>query len=283
VKIGLFFLLIIIQTLNIQAQNKFELFPYGRNFAHLRANNIEPAVGILYDPASSNLKVDIGNSVDMLKYELGKDKYISIGIDFMGYAYTTSYAGNRLQIDALDGVLGGNISYSEFYGTKISQFRLRIIHNSAHLVDGNYDIQKQEWISQKPIPYTKDFVELAYAYSNLYKKVRYRIYSIVAWAWMVRPKTLKKISGVIGGEFYFNFEKFNLNKSPFNFFMAINYESEGIPEYIANLRFQLGFKIGKIFKKGFVLYYEYFHGSNPFNEYYKQIISRKGIGFVVDF
>lgn len=64
-------------------------------------------MGINFFPSDSHMKVDIGNSTDVLGLAI-TDLYISVGAEFMAYAYVTSYKGYRLQIDAVDGFFGGN-------------------------------------------------------------------------------------------------------------------------------------------------------------------------------
>ena len=134
----LFFALVMLITCNLSAQsgiekNSISLFPSGSHFRPLLSNTQEAHFGVLYFSESANLKVDIGNSVDVINFSFPKDKLrLTIGIDFFAYAYSTSFKGNRLQIDALDGFFGGNAILSKNYDSGRFVTRFRIIHNSAH-------------------------------------------------------------------------------------------------------------------------------------------------------
>src|ERR1035437_10019412 len=92
--------------------NSVVFFPPGLNFLPLRANNQEAKMGILYYPNTTNLKLDIGNTMDLIRFNLQDNKYITVGIEFMAYAYSVSFSQMRLQIGALDGFFGGNAVYT---------------------------------------------------------------------------------------------------------------------------------------------------------------------------
>ncbi|MCB0747265.1 MAG: hypothetical protein KDC90_07355, partial [Ignavibacteriae bacterium] len=147
----LFIFIFLIKSNQIFSQGKsleFEFLPSGIHILPLKANYDEARIGILYYPKNGNLKVDIGNNIDLFAFNfpLSKSK-ITLSIEFMAYALSTNYEQKRLQIDALDGFFGGNVVFSKNYndGKLISRFR--IIHNSAHLVDGHYDDQNDEWMN----------------------------------------------------------------------------------------------------------------------------------------
>ncbi|MDX1699202.1 MAG: hypothetical protein R3250_01230, partial [Melioribacteraceae bacterium] len=144
-------------------ENSIQLFSPGLHFLPFKANIQEARLGILYYPSNTNLKVDIGNNVDLVKITFpAYNSILSFSIEFMGYALSTSYGGNRLQIDALDGLFGGNVAFSKNYDNGRFISRFRIIHNSAHLVDGHYDRYSGKWINDdEPIPFTRDFGELS--------------------------------------------------------------------------------------------------------------------------
>lgn len=260
-----------------------ELFPSGLNFTPLKASMCEPKMGIWYHNSTTNLKVDIGNSVDLVSVKLDNNINITAGADFWGYAFTTSYAGNRLQIDALDGFFGGNISFSQNFENRRFLIRFRIIHNSAHLVDGHYDNQKGDWIKQKPIPYTEDFGEITIGQENYFSNLKIRYYGSAAYSSLVRPDDLKRWAFNTGFELaiddYFN-QLFGTKAFPF---IAYHFELDGIPEYIGNNNIMLGIKFGEWQKKGLSFYASYYSGSDFFSEYYKNKISKFGIGINIQF
>lgn len=263
----------------------FEFIPSGLHFQPLKGNNQEARLGLLYYTETSNLKVDIGNNIDLIGFSFpGFKGRFTMGIEFMAYAYSTSYKGNRLQIDAVDGFFGGNGTFSKELENSRLFIRARIIHNSAHFVDGHYDLSLKSWINnQEPIPFTRDFGEILVAHDLAKKNYNLRYYAGGAYSTLIRPMDQKKYSLSAGTEFALEnmFGKF-FGKDE-NIFAAWHFELKGIPEYIGNNNLQLGLKFGQWRGKGLVFYLDYFSGSNMFSEYYKNRINRFGIGFNVDF
>ncbi len=263
----------------------YKLFPSGVHFLPLKANYQEARVGILYYPDNTNLKVDIGNNVDLLLIKFPRSKStLSLSIEFMGYALSTSYKGNRLQIDALDGFFGGNAAFSKNYenGRFISRFR--IIHNSAHLVDGHYDKELGKWIDDKePIPFTRDFGEMTLGYQFYPSFGSLRAYGTVAYATLVRPSEIQKWSGYFGYEVAFDKIIDKTFNEKTNLFLATQFNLVGSPKYQLNSNFMGGVKFGEWDGKGLVFYLSYYIGANPFSEYYSERINKFGIGFFVDF
>ena len=287
-------LLICFFTLIIQAQPKspkvnskikMDLFPSGLHFLPLKANYQEARFGLLYYTDNSNLKLDIGNNVDLVRFYFRDiDGTLSLSIEFMGYALSTSYKGNRLQIDALDGFFGGNAAFSQNYenGKFISRFR--IIHNSAHLVDGHYDKTLGKWINNiTPIPFTRDFGELTFGYQFYPNFGSLRTYVTAAYATLVRPSTLQKWSTYFGYELAFKNVIDEIFNQDANLFIANQFNIVGTPTYKLNTNLMGGIKFGDWDGKGLVFYLSYYVGANPFSEYYSQRIKKFGIGFFVDF
>ncbi|MBI3195535.1 MAG: hypothetical protein HYZ34_13875, partial [Ignavibacteriae bacterium] len=131
-------------------------FPSGLNFMPFKANVAEARIGVFKFTETEEMKVDIGNTVDVFGYDIPLSNIkLRVGADFFAYALTTGAQGLRLQIDAVDGFFGGNISFSQTTDSNIIlQSRLRILHRSAHLVDGHYVTPTHSWIDNlEPIPY----------------------------------------------------------------------------------------------------------------------------------
>lgn len=266
-------------------ENSTELFSPGLHFLPFKANYQEARFGILYYTSNADMKVDIGNNVDLVRFTFPESNSIlSLSVEFMGYALSTSYRGNRLQIDALDGFFGGNAAFSKNYenGKFISRFR--IIHNSAHLVDGHYDRYEKKWINDdEPIPFTRDFGELTLGYQFYPSFGSLRTYGTVAYSSLVRPAEIKKWSGYFGYELAFD----DLIEETFgaktNVFLATQFNIVGAPKYQLNTNFMSGLKFGEWDGKGLVFYLSYYIGANPFSEYYSNRIEKFGVGFFVDF
>ncbi len=268
----------------VNAQAKFEFLPLHTNFQPIRGNNQEARMGINFFPSDSHMKVDIGNSTDVLGVEIDK-MYLSVGAEFMAYAYVTSYKGYRLQIDAIDGFFGGNVTSRITTGSTGTHYiRFRFIHNSAHLVDGHYDLSADNWIdSETPIPYTRDFAELTYAPVFSLNSVSLRPYIMASQSLRRRPEELRRLSAASGFEMRDSapIDRF-LNKE-INLFTAFHFFTAGLPEYTLSFSSQFGVKFGDWDSKGISFFISYYRGNNMFSEYYSRRIERFGVGFNFDF
>jgi hypothetical protein len=279
-------LLIIIAAVSFaQQRDSIEFLPAGLNFMPLKANHQEARLGILYYTATTNLKVDIGNTSDLIAFYLDNGNIkLTAGIDFMAYAWSTSYSSNRLQIDALDGFFGGNVSFSEKTENGRLLGRFRIVHNSAHLVDGHYDRTTSDWIDDKePIPFTRDTGELTAAHEIVYNWCALKYYCTIAYSTLVRPADLKKFGANCGIEFALSDLFGKILDKDINLYFAHHFSLVGVPEYLGNNRSMLGVKFGDWDGKGISIYLSWFKGNNIFSEYYKDRVNKFGIGFFVDF
>lgn len=281
------FLVVLVFSLNISAQNAgttVELFPSGLSFMPLKANNQEARTGVLYYPDNANLKVDIGNSINILSITSPDMKEsFTAGIEFMAYAKSTNYKGYRLQIDAVDGFFGGNISYTKKLEDR-NRFlsRFRFIHNSAHLVDGSYDIHEERWIQREPVPYTRDFAELTLAHEINSSAHSLKYFGGFAYSVMVRPENQLRLTFHAGAELALLKALGVILNNENDIFIAHYFNLNGIEKYVGNQQTQLGVKFGNWHKKGVVVYLSYYSGSDIFSSYYDNRVSKLGLGFQVD-
>ncbi|MFA6596284.1 MAG: DUF1207 domain-containing protein [Ignavibacteriaceae bacterium] len=286
--------IIIYALLNIVAiptalfsQTQFKFLPDGLNFLPLRANSQEAKLGVLYYPENANLKVDIGNSMDLLSFQFPESKSkLNFGVEFMAYASVIGYEQLRLQIDAIDGFFGGNATFTKPINDNLFSLRFRFIHNSAHLVDGNYWIHPypRNWTKPGgPIAFTRDFGELIAANTINVNNYSLRYYGGGAFSFRIRPDILKRFSAIAG--FEINSDKIigKLFDKPVNVFLAHNINYAGLPEYSFTNQSQLGIKFGEWESKGILFYFSFFSGNNMFSEYFDEKINKVGFGFAVDF
>ena len=280
-------LIIIILSINTFSQSDyhFTFLPSGLNFLPLKANNQEARLGVLYYTSTTNLKVDIGNMVDLLSFEHNDSQTrFTAGIEFMAYAFSKSYAGKRLQISAVDGFFGGNISFSKLFVKNKLLARFRIIHNSAHLVDGSYDTDTDTWIDGKdPIPFTKDFGEITIAHQINLEMLLVKYYGGLSYATLVRPVELKKYNFHAGFEFAFPNVLGQVFEHNTNLFLAEHFFLDGSTKYFGSNQLMAGIKFGDWDKKGIVIYTSYYTGRDMFSSYFDKKISKFGVGFFVDF
>ncbi len=268
-------------------QTCFELFPSGLNFMPLKAGIDEARMGLLYYTATTNMKVDIGNSVDVFGFNFPESKSkITVGAEFMAYAYVTSYLAYRLQIDAVDGFFGGNVVYSKSLNNGRFVTRFRYIHSSAHLVDGHWDNSTDEWLdNQLPEAYGNNYGELLFAREEYLGISFLRYYAGLSMSTGKKTgeRNLKRF--LYKGGFEYSIP--NLLGKVFDkdesIFVAVNFDVRGIPEYIVNQNYLLGIKFGDWQGKGLVFYASYYNGGDVFNQYFNYRVSRFGIGFMFDF
>ncbi len=267
-------------------KTKFVFLPPGLNFMPLRAGIDEARMGLLYYTANRNMKVDIGNSFDLLEFNLSNQENITIGAEFMAYAYVTDYLQYRLQIDAIDGFFGGNIIYSREVNNGRWIGRFRYIHNSSHLVDGHWNSVTNKWINNiKPTAFGNNYADILLARELGFYKYAFRYYGGMSLSTGMDTKTklLKRFSYKSGFEFAIkNFFGNFLNRNE-NIFFAVNVDLKGIPKYILNQHYVAGIKLGNWDGKGFSFYFSYYNGGDIFNQYFQTRISRFGIGFTFDF
>ncbi|HSP87639.1 MAG TPA: DUF1207 domain-containing protein [Ignavibacteriaceae bacterium] len=276
-----FFLILILFLLtNSYPQNKFEFFPSGLNFTPLKANNMDAKIGLNYFPENINMKIDIGNNIDLVEFKVSDRERLTAGIEFLAYALSRSYQDKRLQIDAVDGFFGGNISYSKKIEDNLLSGRLSIVHNSAHLVDGHWDFRNNRWIDNyKPVPYAKDFAELLAAYTFNINLTSLRTYTGIAYSFLIRPSDMKRLNIEAGFEVGVS-SLFGRNVVPF---IAHDFSLSGTAAYQGNNNSLVGIKLGEWEGKGILLFISYYNGYDVFHSYYKRKVERFGFGFTVDF
>ncbi len=280
-------ILIVFHCATLKAQEdsqKFIFLPDGHQFAPLRANLQEPRIGVLKFLDAGEMKVDIGNAVDVFGYSVDSLTFTA-GIDFMAYAYTTGAQGLRLQIDALDGFFGGDISGTLALRDRASiQGRIRILHQSAHMVDGHYLSASNSWIDNRPpIPFTRDFGEVTIAHTLVPSWGTVRFYGGASYASLVRPSSIRRYAFFGGYEIVFRDIAGRIAERASNIFFAHHLALDGNPSYVGTNELQAGVKFGEWFGKGPSIYIEYYSGRHMFSEYFDKRLTTIGLGFTVDF
>ena len=228
--------------------------------------------------------MNIGNSSDLVALTFQNNRIITLSIDFMAYALSINYSGKRLQIAVLDGFFGGSIAYRIKMRDRNLLLRFRIIHNSAHFVDGLWNSSTGEWVGDdKPIPFTQDFGEITIANEHIFNFGIIKYYGSAAYATLVRPAELQKWFFNSGLEI--NSDKIlgTFLQKPINLFFATHNIFAGKPEYKLSTSNIFGVKFGEWYGKGLQIYFSYYYGNHKFSEYYFKRVNQFGIGFNVDF
>ncbi|MEW6510166.1 MAG: hypothetical protein AB1428_04335 [Bacteroidota bacterium] len=254
---------------DLAAGPAWTFLPGGAFVAPLTASEQEPRVGIQKEFGSSKLKLDIGSSIDVVEYR-DRANLIRLGFDFFTFALTTSAQGLRLQVDAVDGFFGGHVTFvpASEWGEGI-QLRLRILHQSGHLIDGHWDSNSGKWRDGKePIPYTRDFGEFLAAYRWSWEDIAMRIYSGASYATLARPDDLARWGSLHGMEVYTTGLSGSLFDKPLIAYAAMHLALNGIPTYYVTERLEAGFKLGSWEGTGIRLHVSYRNGLEPFSQYY---------------
>jgi len=260
------------------------LLPEGRNLMGFRGNVKEGKIGVVLNPTNSNLKVDVGSSIDLVKFSFDNST-VTLGIDFLAYALSTNTENLRLQIDAIDGLFGGNVTY--VYGKNNYKLfsRFRFMHNSAHLVDGNYLTNSiaSDWIKPGgPTPFTRDFIEVFLGMTSKIAAFNSRAYVGFEYATHYRPDEQVRLFLNGGMEYFYQGDSWTLFGSDLNIFLSYFGQMNGIEDYNLAHHIQGGVKIGKWDQKGVSFFVSYYDGNDFFNQYYLLKVSRFGIGFEVE-
>ncbi len=212
-----------------------------------------------------------------------RKKQLRFGADFFTYALTTNFQDNRLQVDAVDGFFGGHIVYRTDEERSALLLRLRILHLSAHMVDGHFDTNTGTWRDgREPIPFTRDFGELLAAYIFPAGPVSIMPYIGTSYATLVRPSDMKRWGGLCGVEMNSGDAFGKVFGKPFEVYLADNFTLAGIPAWVGTNIFEVGTKFGSWEGSGIRLYVNYASGMELFSQYYNVRNSKWGIGFAFD-
>jgi hypothetical protein len=251
----------------------------------LTANQQEPRVGLRKEIETSRMKLDIGSTLDVVEWNLSEDgsNKLRLGIDFFTYALTTSSTGLRLQVDAVDGFFGGHVVYRSQFVSSALIARLRLLHLSSHFLDGHFDQATNRWKDDRePIPFTKDFGELVFAYEYQPKAFTLMLYSGLGYSTLIRPTEINRIATLHGVELRTD-RLYRVFGRPFWIYVADNLSLTGVPHYSTTNNAEIGVKFGDWNGPGVKLYLSYYSGLDVFSQYYNVRRKSWGLGFSFDF
>ncbi len=273
------------QSPNTTAVGTFEFLPGKTLFAPLTANPVEPRIGIRKEMASTRMKLDMGGSLDFLQYTFGGSgsARLSLGAEIFSFGLTTSAQGFRLQVDAIDGFYGGHILFRLDDGPRVYVARLRLIHHSAHLVDGHWSNDSLHWLNGKsPVATTQDMAELLGAVVLPVAGMPLRVYSGLSYATLVRPLAIERLSSLHGLELNSGDRLGTAFGKPWEAYAAFNLTFLGIPEYIGTSVAEAGIKLGAWDGAGLKLYVNYASGLEFYGQYFNERQKAWGAGFTID-
>lgn len=249
----------------------------------LTANVQEPRTGLRKEIGSSRLKIDIGSTIDVVRFQMSPEQSLSLGIDFFVYALSTGNEGLRLQIDAADGFFGGHVGYRATGTSADHFFRFRFLHLSAHFLDGHFDPFTGDWKGgRSPIAFTRDFAELVGGINLSPGNAHLMLYAGFSYGVLVRPATIDKVEYLFGGELRWSEALGSLFAKPWNIYIADHAAVIGIPESVTSNTVEAGVKFGSWEGRGLRLYASFAVGLDVFHQYYDVYRQSWGFGFSYD-
>ena len=216
----LIFILILFLKISSIAQTTTVWFPDDLNIQPFTAHFLEPKAGFQYLFDIEKVRIDIGTSHDIIHWKLENESF-SFGADFFTYTRARSEDNFKFPVETVDYLFGVNGSYKNKMAENEWGARLRFSHISAHLVDGFYDTENENWLNgREPFVYSREFFELI-AYYKIYGA---RFYAGLTYNIHIVPDEIKKGILQVGFDYY----PPSLKNSVFIPFIAYDFKLTGI-------------------------------------------------------
>ena len=257
-------------------QSTTELFPGNLNVQPYIANFLELRVGVQFQLNNNELRLDIGNSMDIIHINQNDNSVLSFGADFFTYTLLRGEKDFHFPVDAVDYLFGINSAFKTTINGNELGARLRLSHISAHFVDGHFDHQSLAWRNgREPRVYSREFIE----FIPYYRLNDFRFYMGYTYIFHVDPTYLGKDIFHLGGEYFCkDFPVSNLNP-----FVGYDMKLAKIDKYAATNSLTVGLKYGFAKGKGFSIFYSYFQGKSIHGEYFDYNKNYSSVGFNLDF
>jgi len=277
-KLSILLLFILINI--VSAQDKCEYFPDKLNIQPFTANILEPKLGFVFKTAKNELRMDIGNSVEILHYKDNDSSVFSVGADMFTYSLLRKETDFHFPVDAIDYLFGFNGGYKVNNGNKEYGVRLRLSHISTHMVDGHLDNYKDttkplKWHEGIPAKvYSREFLEIFpyYRYDDI------RVYAGYTYIYHIDPTYLGKNNFQLGFDYFLR----NVLGDKITPFIGYDLKFVKINKMTGNNSIAAGIKFGNALGKGFSLVYNYYAGYSFHGQYYKYKEIYRAFGFNLD-
>ncbi len=224
------------------------------------------------------LRLDIGNSVDLLRWEDVAEGSLAVGADFFTWTSLRQEEDFHFPVDAVDYLFGLNASYRKVHDESLTMtYRLRLSHISAHMVDGSYEKENAAWRDgQLPRVYSREYVEVIAA-SELYETVR--LYAGGQYIYHIDPAELGKWAAQFGGEAVLS----GLLGAGVHPYVALDARLLDVGGWSASVNAQIGVKFGSWRGTGVNVFLAWFDGKSQHGEYHDQHWSYWGPGLNIEF
>ena len=270
-KTNIIFLLLIFTSVSF-SQWQHELFPSYLNVQPFTANYLEPKAGFLIATDDNKLRLDISTSRDIIHWYLPGSSTISIGADLFTFTRLRSTDNFKFPVETIDYLFGFNAGY-KMHLSDDNEFglRFRLSHISAHLVDGQYDAQAEEWREgREPFVFSKEFIE----FFPYYRFNTFRAYAGLTYIFHIIPKEIKQFNVQLGFDYFAT----QFGSDYLTPFIAYDFKLAGNEKYVGNSIFSGGIKFGKWNQKGLSLYFTYISGMSIHGENYNVNENYSSIG-----
>lgn len=274
-KIKNILLLLALMSSIIKPQNKTELFPDNLTIQPFAANTLEPKLGFMFKLSKNELRLDIGNSMDIIRVSNSDNSVYSFGADLFTYTLLRGEHNFHFPVDAVDYLFGLNFGYKKSAGYNEYGFRFRLSHISAHFVDGHYDGTIGGWRDGRtPRVYSREFVELM----PFYKLNDLRVYAALTYLFHVDPVSIHKDNYQLGFDYYFR----NALGDHLTPFAGYDFKLIHLDKYSGNNSLIAGIKFGKPEGKGLSAFLSYYSGKSIHGEYFDYNVNYTAFGINLD-
>lgn len=280
-KLLLFSYTVLLISVQLSAQDQsIDYFPDELHFKPIRADYQEPRTGIVYIPKNDHVNFNLGQSFDVISFGLDENSRLTFGVDISAYAQFNFVENLEINVDNIDALYGLNWVYSNSCESSTLFLRLRLMHNSSHLVDEHFDEENERrFYKTEPFNLTQEFMEFTTAYESYSENTVFRIYGSPSYRIRFFPEgEFTNYFAKAGAELAFKNALGNIMDEETHLFFAANFRIDGTPKYRLSFNGLFGIKSGDWFGKGILFYLSYYRGNNFYSEYYFERIADYGIG-----
>jgi len=247
------------------------LFSENLLFNPLNAYVFEPRIGSIINLNNDNLRLDIGASFDLLKFNnIQKNIYNAIGADFFTNTRLRSEPNFKFPVETSDYFFGINYSNKIKIDNLEYASRFRISHISSHLVDG-YSKDGIFW--KKPFVYSRELIELISTMKiNINENLDLKPIIGGKYIFSTTPDSLTKLNYIIGLDYSYKIDNYME-------FMGGLVLQNG--ENRTNFSIQNGLKISFIKNIGLFVGHYYYQGNSIHGMFYNNFDVLNSIGFQI--
>ena len=161
------------------------------------AAQIEARIGTYYLIDDDKMRLDIGNSFDLMKIYENDKIQINTGADLMTYTRLRSVGKLKFPVETTDYYFGFNSTFVQ--KSKTNNYfsgRVRVAHISSHLIDG---YSKNGVFNKMPYVYSREFVDVLGAYNiDLDGKAKIKFYAGANFVFSTIPDEVNIMEPQIG-------------------------------------------------------------------------------------